>query len=66
MMFRQIVHLKTGTSRTTEWEPGSVQDYIDQTDYLTAKVAGFTMPDGGIFLTAPENIDYIEVEFKEN
>lgn len=67
MKYRQIIHLKTGTTHTGKWFPGDVQTYIDEsTRMLDSEFSGFDLKGGGMLVTDPKNIDFIEVEFKEN
>lgn len=65
-MFREIVTLKSGQSFETEWKPGDIQVYRDEiAGNLGADFVMFDLADGANIMVRPENIDFIEVEFKE-
>ena len=65
-MFREIVTLKSGQSFETDWRPGDMQMYQDEIAInLDADFVMFDLADGANILVQPENIDFIEVEFKE-
>jgi hypothetical protein len=65
-VFREIVTLKSGQSFETEWKPGDIQVYRDEiAGNLDADFVMFDLADGANILVQPENIDFIEVEFKE-
>lgn len=65
-MFREIVTLLSGQSFETEWKSGDIQVYRDEiAGNLDADFVMFDLEDGANIMVRPNNIDFIEVEFKE-
>lgn len=65
-MFREIVTLLSGQTFKTEWKPGDIQVYRDEiAGNLDADFVMFDLEDGANIMVRPNNIDFIEVEFKE-
>lgn len=65
-MFREIVTLLSGQTFETEWKPGDIQVYRDEiAGNLDADFVMFDLTDGANIMVRPNNIDFIEVEFKE-